>query len=103
MTQTEIKIAGRGYHGTLPMFEGDGSALAARYYTAFRDAVLSLFAEECAAPHTVCTCNYAVKRDGDAVCVTVILRRRTAGKTTAERAFSQTWLEYPARDAVMKR
>ncbi len=91
MTITESKIAGRGYYGTLPKAEGEGADLAARYYDAMRTAVTELFTHECEVPHTSCTCGFTVTERDGTVTVTVTLRRRTGGKTTAERTLGQVW------------
>lgn len=95
-------LMGRGYTVSYPVFDGDGTALANKFYEYLARCVeeyfLSLINED---RRYVCRAEFAVEESDSGFSVNYTLTLRRCGRRCGEKKFTHRWRYYDGRDAVL--
>ena len=83
-----------------PVFEGDGTALANKFYDRLARCAEEYFIPLTAERH-ICKASFSVEDSADFFTVDYTITLRKCGKRCGEKHFAHRWKRYPGRDAVI--
>lgn len=95
-------LIGRGYTVSYPVFGGDGTALANKFYEHLarcaEEYFLSLINED---RRSVCRGAFAVEETESGFAVDYVLTLRRCGRRCGEKRLTHRWKRFDGRDAVL--